>query len=75
MPEYKKRKLDKGMRMAKMNEAFLAGTGKIDGQNLAIGVLDSYSYVLKNYYRFSYITLSKYIRNFFTCLSWSFLIS
>ncbi|WIF89233.2 acetyl-CoA carboxylase, carboxyltransferase subunit beta [Acholeplasma laidlawii] len=41
MPEYEE-KLDKGMRMAKMNEAFLAGTGKIDGQNLAIGVLDSY---------------------------------
>lgn len=41
MPEYED-KLKKGQRMSKMNEAFLAGTGKIDGQRLAIGVLDSY---------------------------------
>lgn len=41
MPEYEE-KLEKGMRMSKMNEAFLAGTGKIDGQRLAIGVLDSF---------------------------------
>jgi len=41
MPEYED-KLKKGQRISKMNEAFLAGTGKIDGQELAIGVLDSY---------------------------------
>ncbi|MFA7417307.1 MAG: acetyl-CoA carboxylase, carboxyltransferase subunit beta [Acholeplasma sp.] len=41
MPEYEE-KLEKGMRMSKMNEAFLAGTGNIDGQRLAIGVLDSF---------------------------------
>lgn len=41
MPEYED-KLKKGQRISKMNEAFLAGTGKIDDQALAIGVLDSY---------------------------------
>ena len=41
MPDYED-KLEKGMRMSKMNEAFLAGTAKIDGQKLAIGVLDSF---------------------------------
>lgn len=41
MPEYTE-KLKKGKRLSKMNEAFLSGKAKIDGIDVAIGVLDSY---------------------------------
>jgi len=41
MPDYEE-KLLKGERMAKMNEAFISGTGKIYGAEVAFGVLDSY---------------------------------
>ncbi|WP_162146913.1 acetyl-CoA carboxylase, carboxyltransferase subunit beta [Acholeplasma granularum] len=41
IPEYED-KLIKGQKMSKLSEAFLAGTAKIDGIKLAIGVLDSF---------------------------------
>ncbi|MBN3490188.1 acetyl-CoA carboxylase carboxyltransferase subunit beta [Acholeplasma equirhinis] len=41
MPDYED-KLIKGERAAKMNEAFISGTGKIYGADVAFGVLDSY---------------------------------
>ncbi len=40
MPDYEK-KLAAGQELAGMNDAFLSGTAKIDGQNVAIGILDS----------------------------------
>lgn len=39
MPEYEK-KLEKGKKMSKLNEAFVSGVAKIDGINVALGVLD-----------------------------------
>lgn len=41
MPEYLD-KLEKGKRMAKMDEAFISGYGTIDGMKVAFGVLDSF---------------------------------
>lgn len=41
MPDYED-KLEKGKRMAKMNEAFISGTGLLSGTPVAFGVLDSF---------------------------------
>ncbi len=41
MPDYDD-KLAKGKRMSKMNEAFVSGTGAIEGIKVAFGVLDSF---------------------------------